>query len=257
MVIIAGIDLAWSGRRPTGVCFLEVSNSSQRLIELSCSAPTADATAIHEMLAALGPDVIAGIDGPLITGPGRRAEADLARVYGRQGVYAYAARLDFLERHGISEGPKLGALLRANGWNLDPLAAHAGASGRHAFEVFPHATIVSLLGAPRALKYKKGTRAARLGPLGEFQAMLRAYAERDLPCLLGPSAWGILCTPIEMQSGASLKALEDQLDAMACAIAAFHVWRFGSDGLSIFGDAANGYIAVPKPVTSSPALSSP
>lgn len=257
MVIIVGIDLAWSGRRPTGICLLEVSDSSQQLLELSCSSPTADATAIHEILDVLGPDVVAGIDGPLVTGPDRRAEADLARAFGRQGVYAYAARLDFLERHGISEGPRLGGLLRTSGWNLDPLATEAGASGRHALEVFPHATIVSLLGAPRALKYKKGTLAARLGPLTEFQAMLRAYAERDLPCLVDVSARGILNVPIEMQSGASLKALEDQLDAMACAIAAFHAWKFGSEGVSIFGDATNGYIAVPKPVTSSPAPSSP
>jgi predicted RNase H-like nuclease len=107
------------------------------------------------------------------------------------------------------------------------------------------------------LKYKKRSRASRLGPLAEFQGMLRDYSEREMPCLLGDGAAGILTSPIEMQPGASLKALEDKLDAISCAIAAYHAWRYGFEGLLVFGDAANGYIAVPKPVTSSPAPSSP
>ncbi len=257
MVVIAGIDLAWSGRRPTGVCILEVTDSAARVIDISCTDSSAAAPEIMELLRALGSNVVAGIDAPLIVTGTRRAEAELARAFGRQGVYAYAARPDFLERHGIQEGPWLGARLAADGWNLDPSNLTPEADGRHAFEVFPHAITVSLLGALFALKYKKGRISARLGPLATFQGLLRHYAERELPCLLESEADEILVRPIATQSGRNLKAVEDQLDAVCCAIAAYHAWKYGSAGLSIFGDRANGYIAVPKTVTSSPEQSSP
>ncbi|MGE0598452.1 MAG: DUF429 domain-containing protein [Dehalococcoidia bacterium] len=257
MVVIAGIDLAWSGRRPTGVCIVECDGMHSRLLALSCTDSTAGALEIAELLHQLGPDVVAGIDAPLIVGPARHAEAELARSFGRQGVYAYAARADFLQRHGIEEGPRLGRSLAMNGWNLDPSALAPGSAGRHALEVFPHATTVSLLGSPRALKYKKGRMASRLEPLAALQSLLRTCAERELPCLVAAEPTGILTKPIGAQSIANLKSVEDRLDAICCAIAAHHIWKYGTAGLAMFGNSQNGYIAVPKPATSSPAPSFP
>ena len=254
MVAIAGVDLAWSGRKPTGVCVLRAEGATVEFEQLCCIE--GGATDVAAVLLALGEDVLAGIDAPLIVGPARRAEAELARAYGRRGVFAYAARMDFLERHGIVQGPALGTLMAEAGWNLSPQELQPRAPGRHALEVFPHATIVALLGAESALKYKKGSRAKRLGPLVEFQGLLRAYADRELPCLLS-AAGGILTKPVEMMPGRALKDLEDRLDAIACVIAAYHAWKFGAAGLEVFGDDSNGYIAVPKPVTSSLAPSSP
>ncbi|MGE3075646.1 MAG: DUF429 domain-containing protein [Dehalococcoidia bacterium] len=257
MVVIAGIDLAWSGRKPTGICMLECDGPRSRLLDLSCTPANSCAPEISECLRNLGPNVVAGIDAPLIVGLARRAEADLARAFGRQGVYAYAARADFLQRHGIEEGPRLGVLLAESGWNLDPCRLVAGAPGRHALEVFPHSTTVSLLGSPSALKYKKGPMAARLGPMTTLQSLLREYAERELPCLLGAEARDILEAPIESQPITGLKSLEDKLDAICCAFAAYQAWKFGPAGLTVFGDSQNGYIAVPKPITSSVAPSFP
>lgn len=255
VAVLAGIDLAWSGRRPTGVCIVRLQAGEARLERLEC-VPDAAADDVATYLNSLGGDVVAGIDAPLIVGAARRAEADLARRLGSRGVYAYAARHDFLERHGIGEGPKLGALLGGAGWSLDALKA--GPRGRHALEVFPHATIVSLLGSERALHYKKGPLASRIGPLAEFQALLHAYAEAHLPCLLD-DAGETLIRPPELASARALKDLEDRLDAAACVVAAHHAYRFGRDGLVLFGDTEEGYIAVPKPVdaTSAPERSSP
>lgn len=255
MTVLAGVDLAWSGRKPTGLCVVRLEEHGARLERLEC-LPNASARDVAEMLNALGPDVVAGIDAPLIVGPARRAEAELARAFGSRGVYAYAARHDFLERHGITEGPKLGQLLRLGGWSLD--ATKLDQPGRHALEVFPHATTVSLLGAERALRYKKGPLAERLVPLAEFQARLRAYATSQLPCLLDDPAH-TLVEPPALIPGRALKDLEDRLDAVACVLAAQHAHRFGSRGLLLFGDADNGYIAVPRPLdaTSVRAPSSP
>ncbi len=236
-MVLVGLDLAWSGRKPTGVCVVEMARGIPRLELLECR--NFDAAGAFEFLQGLGPDVVAGIDAPLIAGPARRAEAELARAYGNRGVYAYAARMDFLERHGITEGPKLGSALADAGWQLDP--ARVAHGGRRALEVFPHATAVSLLGAERVLRYKKGRLAARLGPLGEFAALLRAWADRELPGLR-------LVPPLADRtlSGHEMKALEDQLDAVACLAAAHHAWRRGPDGVDVFGTAEQGYIAVPR-----------
>ena len=252
MTIIAGIDLAWSGRKPSGICIMEATPDAVLLHELRCTEPATDAVEVAGILGALGPDVVAGIDAPLIVGDHRRAEAELARTFGRQGVYAYSARMDFLDRHGIAEGPRLGRLLRESGWNLDPSAIEPAANGRHALEVFPHAIIVGLFGAPHALKYKKGARALRLGPMSEFQRLLRTYADLELPCLLSDGALGLLTGEVLMASGMALKAIEDRMDAMACAIAAYHLWKHGTAGCSVFGDSANGYIAVPERPADSP-----
>jgi predicted RNase H-like nuclease len=239
MVILAGVDLAWSGRKPTGVCVVNCERERVRIEALGCF--DFDAAGAFGFLEALGPNVIAGIDAPLVVGPNRSAEAELARAYGNRGVYAYAARADFLDRHGISEGPRLGAMLAEAGWNLDPAAV--AVTGRHALEVFPHATTVSLLGAARVLRYKKGRLAARHGPLAEFGALLRGWAAGAIP-ELAPRIEELL--PSEPLPGREMKAIEDQLDAIACVAAAHRAWRNGAAGLHVFGSAGHGYIAVPR-----------
>ena len=242
MTIFAGIDLAWSGRRPTGVCVLATDGNGVVLVRIHCTTADTSAEGIAALLDTLGPDVIAGIDGPLVVGEDRRAEGLLAREFGKFGVFAYAARMDFLERHGIAEGPRLGSMLEAAGWNLDPSVMEPRTAGRHALEVFPHATIVSLLGAPAALKYKKGKLVVRWSELAVFQRLLREYAARELPAAVDCPA---LSVDVAGHSARDLKEVEDQLDALTCALAAHHAWKHGSAGLRLFGDGKMGYIAVP------------
>lgn len=236
MVIIAGIDLAWSGRKPTGLCAIEFG-ATARIVHLTCEV--LDADGVFAWLDALGSEVIAGIDAPLIATPARTAEAAMARRYGSRGVYAYAARPDFLERHRIAEGPRLGAMLGAAGWNLDPAAAEAP---RTALEVFPHAICVAMLGADRALTYKKGRLSTRASALEVLRGLLQTYCRSELPSLEGELA---LDLPVSAVGGRELKAAEDRLDAIACAFAAYHAWKYGLRADEIFGDAVDGYIAVP------------
>ena len=243
MTIFAGIDLAWSGRRPTGVCLFRVEGQGVRLLRLDCTGSDCTATEVAELLGELGDDVVAGIDAPLIVAESRDAEARMARELGRFGVYAYSARADFLERHGILEGPRLGSKLAERGWNLDPHVLLAGGAGRHAIEVFPHATIVSLLRSPAALKYKKGRVAGRVAEMAVFQRLLQGFLARELPEL---AVLPELSVDAGLFRGNALKALEDELDALACAIAAHHAWKYGATGTVVFGEAATGYIAVPR-----------
>ena len=237
MVVLAGIDLAWSGRNPTGLCALEVADDALTLREVDCGVRTAGELA--DWLEGLGEEVVAAIDAPLIATPLRRAEAEMARVYGRQGVFAYAARPAFLEAKGIAEGPRLGTLLVRRGWSLDP--GDIGKRPRVAIEVFPHAIAVALLGAERIIRYKKGRLAARSEALELFRSLLHGHASFE-PLAACPE----LAANVAAVTGRALKDREDRLDAIACALAAYHGWRYGLDVSEVFGDATNGYIAVPR-----------
>lgn len=242
MTVFAGIDLAWSGRKPTGLCVLRHGAAGLQFESLGCATLSGVETAAW--LDTLGHEVVAGIDAPLVVSPTRRAEAELARAYGSVGVYAYAARPGFLDRHGIAEGPRLGDALAARGWSLDPFAK----GPRRALEVFPHAAVVALFGAPRALRYKKGPLSSRLEPLRALQGLATGYLLAECPELLESPLGGFLRHPIPPTPGRALKELEDRLDAVTCALSAYHVWRHGRAGTRVFGDAESGYIAVPVAV---------
>jgi len=253
MVTIVGMDFAWSGRYPTGICVLEERTHGLLATEVTTAVLPADEAAAW--LSRIPGGVVAGIDAPLIATDSRRAEAELARTYGKYGIFAYAARPAFLEAHGIAHGPALGRLLADAGWSLDPAALGKVPGLNVAIEVFPHAISVSLLGADRALKYKRGRLAVRAVALAELQRLLRRYCERALPSAL-PGLQEVLgASPLALR-GTALKDLEDRLDAIACAFAAHHMWANGAAGIVCFGDAVNGYIAVPK-TTFVPARSFP
>ena len=112
-------------------------------------------------------------------------------------------------------------------------------------EVFPHAATVALFGAPRALRYKKGPLSGRLGPLQEYRDRISAHIAAECPGLAESPLGELLREPIAPQSGRALKDLEDRLDAVTCALSAYHIWRHGSAGMQVFGECASGYIAVP------------
>lgn len=236
VAVVAGVDLAWSGRNPSGLCALEVAGSSVRVVELECRVLRAEGVA--DWLSSLGGEVLAAIDAPLIATAERRAESALARRWGSRGVFAYAARPAFLESRGIAEGPRLGSLLSSRGWSLNP--ADSRREKRVALEVFPHAVAVALLGAQRVLRYKRGRLSSRVAALDAYRGLLAAESER-----FGITPCGDLQESVTSGSVRAWKDREDRLDAFACALAALHVLRHGLDEGEVFGDATNGYIAAP------------
>lgn len=230
-----GIDLSWTGRRPSGFAAIEPGG---RVVTWTAVGGPEDAAA---WLASLEPPVVAGVDAPLSAEPGRTAEAELARRLGPQGVMAYQVGSDFLERKGFTAGPALGALLRAAGWELTP-APGRPAGPRLAFETFPRALTVTLMGAVRPPAYKRGTLAARQAALAEYTGLLRsALGRRGLELdVEAPQVTAGSCA-----TGRALKELEDRLDAAACALAAWVAAYEGLEPDDLFGSAAGGLIAVP------------
>lgn len=257
MTVFIGLDLAWTRHRETGVCVLDDSDGVVRLRKLHCAISSAACFAT--MCESFGPDVVVAIDAPLVVTPERRAERELASVFGRFHASAYSANMTFLTKMNGLAGPHLAEHLRAGGFELDPARLMAESHGRFALEVFPHPAHVVLFGLSRALKYKKGPLEPRRTVFLTYQQHLRSLLAAELPAVAAaPSVRAILSPAAIPVAGGALKNLEDRLDALTCAYLAHHCWRHGPSGFRVFGSGEHGSIVVPRlVVTSAPAPSSP
>ena len=116
---------------------------------------------------------------------------------------------------------RLVAELSAAGY---PLATtrHAAGTVPAAMEVYPHAAIVRLMRLGERLKYKVA-RSGKLWPRmpvpGRIANLISAFRELRgmIEGIAGPTALA-LPEPSAVASLASLKALEDGLDALVCAL---------------------------------------
>jgi predicted RNase H-like nuclease len=69
---------------------------------------------------------------------------------------------------------------------------------------------------------------------------------REAPGVGGDGRVRALLDPAAVAAtGPALKHIEDQLDAITCALAALIAWRDGLPAADIFGNVESGYIAVP------------
>ena len=93
---------------------------------------------------------------------------------------------------------------------------------------------MELFGLDKIFKYKKGARADRVLEL----ARLRLTMKEKLPVK------GLQRLPEIPQRG-DLKPVEDELDAVLCAYAAFHWGRWGLRRNRILGDVEEGCMVVP------------
>ncbi len=244
MTAFVGIDLAWSGRNPSGLCLLRELGGGMEV--LSVDDPVLRPRDVFDLLARLGPDVVAAVDAPLAWRERCEGERQMGRVFGRYHAAPYTAGSGFLRRRGLTAGPELADRLGASGWEMRPEGLTAGAKGRWAFEVYPHAFHVSAFRRDRILKYKKGPLAVRRAGLMEYRADLERFVRASLPGL----AEGLLrALPLVPEAGACpgrvLKSVEDQMDGVTCALAAYLAWRDGVHPCELFGDIEEGYIVVP------------
>ena len=248
MVLLAGIDLAWTRHHESGVCMVEMNGASVRVVELGTRIVTPDGLASH--LAAFGEPIVAAVDAPLVVTPVRTAERDLGKVFGAFKASAHSANLGLLTSTGRMAGPKLADQLSAHGFSLDPTNIPPSPGGRHAVEVYPHAAHVRLFNLTERIPYKQKAHrpvSCRRKQFEVYQGFLAGLLGRNLPGLLENAYLrGRLAPEATLARGAALKRLEDELDAITCMYVAFHAWKHGSAGLEVFGNATDGHIAVPR-----------
>ena len=228
-----GIDLAWSDRNLSGCVAVD---SKGRVVDERLLAADDD---IVEWVAALADEhATVAIDAPLLVAneTGRRpCENEVARVYGSRHAAPHSSnRRRLIGSHGRIRGEDLAARLGELGFG-DPWSD----SQRVVLEVYPHPAIVEVFGLDRRLKYKKGNVAERRAGLRTLEGLIAELASA-MPSLHAPRL-----DITESTGGASLKGIEDLLDARICAWIA-RLWQHDPERVTIYGDSTYGHIAVPS-----------
>jgi predicted RNase H-like nuclease len=101
--------------------------------------------------------------------------------------------------------------------------------------------MIILFGLSRVLKYKRGSAAARLAALADYQTHLARWL--DVRGWLSTGAAAFLAYPLAALRGAARKHYEDQIDALFCACIALHCWQTGR--YTVYDGADGGTIVVP------------
>ncbi len=207
-----------------------------------------DPARLAETLAATDGPLIAAVDAPLLYTPQRWAEREIARRFARYKASAHQAHRAV--RQGYTAGIDLAAALAERGFELDPLPLLRGERDlRTAVEVYPHTIHVRLFALAERLPYKpRGGRSAafRRTVMQEYQSHLRALITRVAPGVLeSEEVRRVLSAETAQRArGAALKRLDDTLDGLTCALAAWLLWQ-EPERWELIGD-QHGYIVAPR-----------
>ena len=247
MPTFVGLDLAWTTKNESGVCWLQGETAS----DVRCTrleAATYDIENLAREVAEVEGTVVVTIDAPHLYTPERWAEREVARRFGRYKASPHQAH--YAVRMGYTAGIDLGKALQGRGFNLEPVPLLEGENnGRFAVEVFPHTIHVRLFGLAERLPYKprKGRSVAfRQEIMQRYQDLLRSLIERETPAVIENEdvRWALSPENAASAKGTALKRLDDTLDGLTCALAAWLLWSEPSRWKMI-GD-LNGYIVVPR-----------
>lgn len=237
-----GIDLAWSGRRRTGLA--SVSDDGALLD----STTAVSDEAIDAWVGRLDDVQVVAIDAPLVvvnaTGS-RPCEKAIGAAFGRYDAGAYPSN----RANPLFDPPRGLAICERHGWVVDP-----GSPRRPlALEVYPHAGMVGLFRLPRVLPYKARPHrsvASRREALLEVCDRLEGLPRLDLTT---HPRWRELRDSVAAATRPfHLGRVEDEIDAVLCAHLAW-VWDHEPGVLQVYGDADEGCIVAPPAPTWPPA----
>ena len=247
MPTFIGLDLAWTTKNESGICWLE-GDSKDNLRCTRIEAAVCDTESLADEVAAVDGPVVVTIDAPLLYTPERWVEPEIGRRFGRYKASAHSSHAAV--NKGYTAGIDLGNALEARGFTCDPAGLFSGDRlGRSAVEVYPHTIHVRLFELDERLPYKpRGGRsvAFRRNVMQQFQDHLRALIEYEAPSVLKcPDVRTALAhETAQSVRGKSLKRLDDTLDGLTCALAAWLIWK-EPERWEMIGD-LNGYIVAPR-----------
>jgi len=249
-----GIDLGWSSGA-SGLCCLNWQNNQLELIECDRQQSLNDIlTWLDTQISPTEPAIIA-VDAPTIIAnlTGMREPDKLThKHFGRYHAGCYPANLS---RPFAQKTVEFGLCLEARGFVHAPIM-EAQKLGRYQIEVYPHPATINLFKLNRIIKYKKGKLAERqleLMKLCQYIIDILPNLEPSLNLANSPTknprSSAFICgsnLPDIPTSIATLKALEDQLDALLCAYIGAHWWYWGIERNLVLGDRTTGYIVIPQ-----------
>lgn len=244
MPTFVGLDLAWSQGKESGVCWLEGA-SADEIVCTRLEACTWEMSDLADDVAEAEGDVVAAIDAPLLYDECRWVEREIGRRFGKYQASAHSAH--YAVRRGYTAGIDLGrGLEEQHGFDLFPTQLLGGdQSGRYAVEVYPHTIHVRLFDLPERIVYKRGKVAVKKQGLLEYQQHLTRLLKREAPLVLEHDDVQRNLDPQTAHDarGRSLKRLDDTLDGLTCALAAYLLWRDPAQW-ELLGD-EHGYIVAP------------
>ena len=244
MPTFIGLDLAWSRGKESGVCWL-AGRSADDLVCRRLEAGVWEMSDLADDVARAEGDVVAAIDAPLLYSGERWVEREIGRRFGRYRASAHSAH--HAVKMGYTAGIDLGNALRRHDFGLFPRRLLAGeTSGRHAVEVYPHTIHVRLFDLEERIRYKRGRVAAKRAGLEHYQEHLHRLLRHEAPRVLENESvqHNLRNQTARDAKGKSLKRLDDTLDGLTCALAAYLLWR-EPEGWELLGD-EDGYIVVPR-----------
>ena len=214
-----GIDLAWARCNFSGIAVID---ADARVIDYRYT------DSLETMMDVIG--ALVGVDAPLIitNAEGHRPnERAFLKTFARYGLGMHAANTVLFEKRfeGYA-GFELYACLTAEGFGFDR---------GNLYEVYPHATILSLFNDGKVLRYKSSVpKAERVAALKRLQTLL--FERLTVPNTLKKD-------PGQLK-GRALKGYEDFLDALVCGYTLLHCTR---NGCLYFGDDTEGKLLTPEP----------
>lgn len=218
-----GIDLAWKQGNPSGVAVID---ADANLLEYAY--PDA-IEAVMEIVRRF-PDAAIGVDAPLIipNAAGHRPnEREFLKRFGRHKLGVHAANTTLFEkRFPRYAGFALYDALKILDFNF---------SHNNLFEVYPHATILTLFNDGKVLRYKASVpKAERIAALQRLQTAL-------FEVITVPNRFQ---TDLSTLKGKALKAEEDFLDSLVCAYTVYYCLR---NKCLCFGNSDVGKLLTPEP----------
>jgi predicted RNase H-like nuclease len=228
---IVGLDLAWGDKRPDGYCVLRVEGGVGRIVDVGLVRGDEALVGLIRRHVGDGPGFLA-MDGPVIcvNEAGARPVDRLTHVhFGRfkSGCHPVNRRLC---PRPLRVSARLGELGFVAGWTGTRCLA----------EVYPHPAMVRWFGLKERLPYKRGTVAEKRQVFRELQGhLLKTLAGRFPEVDAGDAVRALL-------QESWTKDIEDQTDAIVCALIGW--WHVREEGRrsQVLGDLETGFLLVPE-----------
>jgi len=232
---VAGLDLAWGERRPDGLCLLQ--GAGRQVIDVRHALTRGDDALLDWLRHEAAPDapLLLCLDAPVVC-PNRTGARPVDRLTHRLFHHVQAAAHP-ANRTLCPRPLRVVRRLQRAGFVITTAWP---TTTRVLVEVFPHPATVRWFGLSRTIKYKRGPVAARRREFARLQRLLRRWLGAHAAEILRPAATaGLLRT-------AWSKNIEDQTDALLCALVGWQWAVRGRRSLEILGDERTGFIVLPK-----------
>ncbi|MEM9481076.1 MAG: DUF429 domain-containing protein [Verrucomicrobiota bacterium] len=234
-VAVVGVDLAWGPRNPDGVFLLGLEGGRVRKCASFLTKGDDEFLELVDEFVEDSSRTLLAIDAPIVcpNQEGARPVDRLTHVhFGKYHAGCYPANLSKCPRPaGIMK------LLEKRGFVSNWNTRNAP---RLAIEVYPHTAMIRWFGLDRIIKYKKGLVGEKRKEFRRLQSLLAGFLSRRFPGILRFSSVR------ELLDEPWTKRVEDQIDALICALTGLQHWQTNGKRSDVLGSLEEGFLVVPK-----------